>query len=200
MKRCIDLLVLICVSTACSNVDRHQPALDDSVELSRAATASSSDPGGFRSGAARDSSAGEKGVTSAEIATWRSSSIPDRVDSLMAAAFNTEGAFTSDSEMYEFSGSEKAINDLGNSPNAVPRLLDCLGWDQRAAATYQGARLLVGVICDQALMRNPKIKKLLTTPGPGGYPKIGLDVRNPSIGEVRAGQLAWRSLLQNTAM
>lgn len=143
---------------------------------------------------------GESEVAATEIALWRGSAIPDEIDTLMTAALNTEGAFTGDSEMYEFSGSEKAFEELGKLSLAVPRLVDCLGWDHRAAATYRGARLLVGVICDQALIRNPKIQKLLTTRGPNGYPNVWVDYRNPSINEARKGQSEWRKLLLNQPM
>lgn len=178
------LVTLACLSSACSAGDRQRSTAADSAAVSRP-TAS-----------AKDSSSPAPTVA-ATVARWRGSTIPDHIDSLMATAFSTEGAFTGDDEMYDFSGNKTRFEELGNVSLAVPRLVDCLGWDQRAAATYRGARLLVGVICDQALIRNPKIQKLLTTLGPGGYPDVSLDYRNPAIAEVRNAQLKWRKLLLN---
>lgn len=184
-------------------MDQNKSISTDSVgeSLLLARTASSTEKENARRSAVTDPSQhAESELTETEMARLHGSATPDEIDTLMAAALNTKGAFTGDKEMYEFSGGEKTFEKMGKIPSAVPRLVDCLGWDRRAAATYQGVKVLVGVICSQALIRNPKIRNLLTTLGPNGYPVVWVDYRNPSISEARKGQLEWRKLLVNQAM
>ncbi|MDP9206856.1 MAG: hypothetical protein M3P12_15635 [Gemmatimonadota bacterium] len=203
MTQRIQLIALTCLSAACSRVDQHQSTPADSADKSlvTAATASSTETRSSQPNAVKDSSARQdNGIAATEVAHWRGSAIVDQIDTLIAAALNTKGEFTGDSEMYEFSGSENSFEKLSKLPSAVPRLVDCLGWDQRAAATFKGARVLVGVICDQVLIRNPNIQERLTTLGPNGYPNPGIDYRNPSINQMRKGQLEWRKLLLNQPM
>lgn len=186
--------------TACSTADQHQSVTADSTEkfLPATVTASSSVRNIHPPSATEGSAAlQDGGISAVRVAGWRGSATPDQIDTLMTAALNTRGAFTGDNEMYEFSGSTKAFADLSKISLAVPRLVDCLGWDQRAASTYQGTRVLVGVVCNQVLIRNPEMQKLITTRGPNGYPDVWVDFRNPPLADVRKAQLVWRELLSN---
>jgi len=136
-----------------------------------------------------------RGFSVLRVAELIESGLIDSTVTLMTAVLNTQGAFTGDKETYEFSGSKEAFEDLSKIDSAIPRLVDCLGWDQRGAATYKGTRVLVGVICYQVLMRNQMVKKLITTRGPNGYPEVWVDFRNPAIADVRKAQTVWRQLL-----
>jgi hypothetical protein len=194
------LVAFAWVSTACSNADQHQSVTADSTErvLSATVTASSSERIIHPPSATEDSSAPQNGeIAALRVAEWRGSATPDQIDTLITAALNTRGAFTGDNEMYEFSGSKKAFADASKISLAVPRLVDCLGWDQRAASTYQGNRVLVGVVCHQVLIGNPEMQKLITTRGPNGYPEVWVDFRNPPLADVRKAQSVWRQLLSN---
>lgn len=197
------LIALAWFIASCSKADHRQSTTADSTEQSSltTVTASSSARNIHPPNAGKDSSGAEgHGISVVQVAKLHGSAVPDRIDTLMTAALNTRGAFTGDNEMYEFSGSKKAFEDLGKVSSAVPRLVDCIGWDQRAASTYQGARVLAGVVCDEALIRNPTIQKLLMIRGPNGYPDVWVDFRNPPLAEVRKAQERWRQLLQNRPM
>jgi hypothetical protein len=199
----IRVVALAWLTAACSNTDQRQSTTADSTDKSllTTVTASSSVRSVDPPNSGEDSSTREGwGISVRQVAEWRGSAVTDQIDTLMAAAFNTQGAFTGDNEMYEFSGSKKAFEDLSKISSALPRLVDCLGWDQRAAATYQSTRVLVAVVCHQALIRNPAMKKLITTRGPNGYPDVWVDFRNPPLADVRKAQSVWRQLLSNQPM
>lgn len=110
----------------------------------------------------------------------------------MADAFNAEGDFNADDTYYEFTGDTLKIKRLGEEPGVVPRLVNCLGWDKRSNARWQGSRLLVGVICGQALMITPYARELKSE---HAYPATWIDFRNPTIEQARESQTKWQETL-----
>jgi hypothetical protein len=136
-----------------------------------------------------------RGFSVMRVAELSESGFIDSTVTLMTAALNTQGTFTGDKEAYEFSGSKEAFEDLSKISSALPPLVDCLGWDQMAAATYKGTRVLVGVVCYQVLIRNQLVKKLISARGPNGSREVWVDFRNPAIADVRKAQAVWRQLV-----
>jgi hypothetical protein len=130
----------------------------------------------------------------AEVAAWRGSPNPDRIDTLMAAAFSTTGEFEGGEDEYGFTGNESAVEALRLIPEAIPRLVACLTWERRASATWEGIRVPVGVICYQAIAGSSYVQ-LLNKKGAaltGGY----VDYRNPSMASLRRAQEVWRDALR----
>jgi len=128
-----------------------------------------------------------------QVAKWRGSSVPDKIDSLLAAAFSAKGEYTGDEEEYAFSGSESAVEALRKIPDAIPRLVECLGWDERAAAEFNGSKVLVGVVCYQAILGSEYNNKLNNE---SAFPVAAqVEYSNPSIDVVRKAQSEWRKVL-----
>jgi hypothetical protein len=141
----------------------------------------------------------------ADVARWRGASSPDGIDSLIAVAVSSEGQFEGDSEQYNFTGDGQSMVTLSKLPAAIPRLVECLGWDQRAAAKWMGSRLLVGVICQEALAGTAYAAELgaawvaRSAAMPRNYEQLWVGYRNPPITKLRSAQAEWRSLLSNPA-
>jgi hypothetical protein len=132
--------------------------------------------------------------TAADIAVWRNGpAVPDKLDTLIASALSANGSYDGNDEEYYFSGAEDAVVELRKIPDAIPRLVECLGWDKRAAATYNQTTLLVGVVCYQAILGSAYNNKLNDH---DAFPKAGLiNYTNPSLEEVRRAQAVWRKVL-----
>ncbi|MFL5557033.1 MAG: hypothetical protein ACJ794_00240 [Gemmatimonadaceae bacterium] len=135
-------------------------------------------------------------VTPALVAQWRGASEPDRIDVLISSALSARGEYSGD-DLYQFSGNESAIKTLRTLPEAFPRLVECLGWDKRARATYEGSPVLVGVVCYQGMAGSVYRQRLRNE----SLPPTGLwvDFKNPSIAELRKTQALWQEILQRTA-
>lgn len=129
-----------------------------------------------------------------EVAAWRGSPSPDRIDALMAVAISTTGEFEGGEDEYGFTGNEAAVEALRLMPEAMPRLVACLTWDRRGSATWEGYRVPVGVICYQAITGSTYVQLLNKKGGAptGGY----VDYRNPSMASLRRAQEAWRNALR----
>ena len=132
--------------------------------------------------------------TAADIATWRNTpAAPDKLDRLVASTLSAKGSYDGNEEEYYFSGNEDALVELRKIPDAIPRLVECLGWDKRAAATYNQTTLLVGVVCYQGILGSAYNNKLNDQ---DAFPKAGqINYTNPSLEEVRRAQAEWRKVL-----
>jgi hypothetical protein len=129
-----------------------------------------------------------------DVARWRGATTADKADSLMADALSAEGEFNADDTYYEFTGDTLRITRLSQQPGVVPRLVDCLGWDKRSNAKWKGSKLLVGVICGQALMNTPYADELRKK---GAYPNTWVDFRNPTLEQAREAQSKWQATLSS---
>jgi hypothetical protein len=124
----------------------------------------------------------------------RGAASPDQIDSLIAEALTVEGQYYGDDDDYGFTGSEKAVQALRSMPNALPRLVECLGWDKRARATYNGARVLAGVVCYQGMAGSARVQKLNERGLVSGVKYV--DYRNPPLQDLRESQAQWRKVLR----
>lgn len=138
------LVSFLIIAVACSRADSGG-ALDSAELKTTAATSTDSAP---RS--AIDSASTSPMV----IAQWRGSQIPDKLDTLMADAFNAGGTLTETEEEYGFLRSDSALIQIGKQPGGIKRLVDCLEWDRRALAQVNNQRILVGVLCLQGILRS----------------------------------------------
>lgn len=127
----------------------------------------------------------------AAVAHWRGSMTPDKIDTLMSAAFTAEGGLTSSEEDFGFLASDPALVQIGKIPGSIPRLVECLGWDQRAHALLDDKRVLVGVICSQGILRSSYGQRLAN----GGPWPANIDERS-TITDFRRAQSDWLKILQ----
>ena len=131
--------------------------------------------------------------TPEEVAHSRGARVPDQIDSLIASVVGTDAEFGdagTDSPTFYFSGQDDtAFKRLAVMPAALPRLVECLGWDRRSRTTWNGAPVLVGAVCGHALLYTPYVRKRNHT-----HPWV--DHRDPTIDRLRAVQLLWLSQLR----
>jgi len=95
-----------------------------------------------------------------EVARSRGSTAPDEIDSLLAKILAMDAEFgaaeTKDVPAFFYSGrNDSAFKRLAVIPAAVPRLVDCLGWDRRSRSMWEGAPVLVGAVCGHVLRVTP---------------------------------------------
>jgi hypothetical protein len=133
----------------------------------------------------------------AEVARSRGSDVSDRIDSLVANVLGLGGEFLEleTGPAFIFTAeTDSAFQRLARIPEAVPRLVDCLGWDRLSRATWRGTLVLVGTVCGDVLAATPyaqhrvhpyRLSPSLLEAGWGDY-------RNPPLDKLRAVQRAWR--------
>jgi hypothetical protein len=131
--------------------------------------------------------------TPEEVAHSRGARVPDQIDSLIASVVGMDAEFGdggTDSPTFYFSGqSDTAFKRLAVIPAAVPRLIECLGWDRRSRTTWNGAPVLVGAVCGHVLLFTPYVRKR-------NYSHPWVEHRDPTIDRLRALQLLWLSQLR----
>ena len=179
----LGLFALTCFALGCAKSDTRNFA--DSVDVS---SISSTTPPGTVVPPEGDSS----GPLPAEIAQWRGSSRPDKIDTLMSAAFTAEGDVTSSEDEYGFVASDSALTEIGKVAGSIPRLVECLGWDKRAHASLGGQRVLVGVICSQGILRSSYGQRIAKTTAL--WP-ANIDERS-TIADFRRAQSEWIKTLR----
>jgi hypothetical protein len=135
--------------------------------------------------------------TTLEVASFRAGNVPDLIDSLVAGilALDAEFAESRSGAAFLFTGeNNSSFQRLTRIPEAIPRLVECLGWDRRSATTWHGTHVLVGAVCGHALAATPYVEsRQQTTRLPIGLYDSGWgDYRNPPIEKLRAVQKAWR--------
>jgi hypothetical protein len=124
-----------------------------------------------------------------QVASWRGSTKPDSLDEQLAKALSTPGEFLEGSDMVFAYSADSTLEPLAR-PAALPRLVDCMGRDQRAAATWQRARVLVGVVCFQAILRSDYFQS-------HDFPDSSwVAYQNPPLSELREAQAWWRRQLR----
>lgn len=132
-----------------------------------------------------------------QVAELRGVTRPDPIDALIAQALAAKGEYREVGDMaYGFTGDEAAIKALSEIPTALPRLVECMGWDVRARAKYRGDALLVGVVCFQGIVYSRYFQQRNQRDWPNGFiDSAFVDYANPSLQELRAAQRAWRQQL-----
>ncbi|HEY9225880.1 MAG TPA: hypothetical protein VIP11_04490 [Gemmatimonadaceae bacterium] len=88
-------------------------------------------------------------------ANQRASSQGPKLDSLrgwLGAALATPGEFVEAGDNAFAFTADSALSRLSETPNALPLLVECLGSDRLAAATWAGTRVRAGVVCFHALI------------------------------------------------
>ena len=134
--------------------------------------------------------------TPREIAQLRGAAFPDRIDSLLARVLAIDGEFgeaDGDPPAFYYSGqSDTSLGRLAMIPEALPRLVDCLGWDRRSRSTWHAAPLLVGAVCGHVLRATPYVQSRQDA-------EPWIDYENPTIGKLRSIQAKWRKQLPSEA-
>jgi hypothetical protein len=133
-----------------------------------------------------------------QIAQLRGATRPDSIDALIAHALAAKGEFREVGDMaYGFTGNNSAIDSLSRMPGALPSLVDCLGWDLRARATYEGHQLLAGVVCFQGIIESEYFQRRNAHDWPDGFADVAfIDFRDPSLQKLRRAQQGWREQLR----
>jgi hypothetical protein len=132
-----------------------------------------------------------------QIAERRGETRPDSIDALIAEALAAKGEYKELGDMaYGFTGSYAAIEALSRMSIALPRLVECMGWDLRARATYDGHPLLAGVVCFQGIVHSRYFQQRNQRDWPDGFADSAfVDYTNPSLQELRKAQQGWREQL-----
>ena len=133
--------------------------------------------------------------TPLDVAAARGSNYADQIDSLLASVLVLDSKFVEGGEGFQFIGeSDKAFQRLARIPESVPRLVECLGWDQLSHSSWQGTRVLVGVVCGHVLIATPYVESRFYPfrLSPELYKSGWGDYHNPSIEKLRIVQKAWR--------
>jgi hypothetical protein len=135
--------------------------------------------------------------TPRQIAERRGVALPDSIDVLIAEALAAKGEYREFGDMaYGFTGDETAIEALSRMPMALPRLVECMGWDLRAQARYDGHPLLAGVVCFQGIVHSRYFQERNQRDWPNGFiDSAFVDYRDPSLRELRRAQRRWREQL-----
>jgi hypothetical protein len=135
--------------------------------------------------------------TPRQIAERRGVTRPDSMDTLIAEALTAKGEYREFGDMaYGFTGDEAAIEALSRMPMALPRLVECMGWNLRAEARYDGHPLLAGVVCFQGIVHSRYFQKRNQRNWPDGFiDSAFVDYTNPSLLELRRAQRGWREQL-----
>jgi hypothetical protein len=136
-------------------------------------------------------------INARQVAQLRGAARPDSIDVLIAHALASKGEFREMGDMaYGFTGSYAAIEALSRMPTALPRLVDCMGWDLRARATYDGRQLLAGVVCFQGIVHSQYFQRRNQHGWPNGFSDSAfVDYTDPSLHELRTAQRGWREQL-----
>src|SRR2546429_31117 len=118
-----------------------------------------------------------------QVAQLRGATRPDSIDALIADALAAKGEFREVGDMaYGFTGSYSAIDALSRMPTALPRLVECMGWDLRARATYDGHQLLAGVVCFQGIVHSRYFQRRNQHDWPDGFSDSAfVDYTDPSL-------------------
>jgi len=136
-------------------------------------------------------------ISPRQIAERRGVTRPDSIDALIAEALAAKGEYKEVGDMaYAFTGSNTAVETLSRMPIALSRLVECMGWDLRARATYDGHRLLAGVICYQGILHSGYFQQRNQRHWPNGVPGSAfVNYTNPSLQELRTARDGWREQL-----
>ena len=137
-------------------------------------------------------------ITSRDLAALRGSERVDSLDVQLAAALRTPGQFFEAGDNAFALTSDSTLHRLSADRGAVPRLVECLGWDRRAAATWQGYPVFVGVVCFHALMATQYFDKLnVGFDWPQALQDSGwISYRTESLSKLRAARDWWREQLR----
>jgi hypothetical protein len=137
-------------------------------------------------------------ISSSDVAAWRGSTRTDSLDRLLAIAFRTPGRFFEAGDNAFALSSDSTLRSISVDPTAVPRLVECLGWNKRAAATWMGYPVFVGVVCFHALMSTAYFEKLnVGFDWPQALQDSGwVSYRTDDLAHLRAAREWWRSQLR----
>ena len=134
---------------------------------------------------------------SRQIAEMRGSAQPDSIDVLIARALSAKGEYREVGDMaYGFLGDNGPIEALSRIPAAIPRLVECMGWDLKSHSTFEGQPLFAGVVCFQGIVHSDYFQKRNLRGWPGGFEDAAfINYDAPSLEELRKAQRRWREQL-----
>lgn len=138
-------------------------------------------------------------ISPVDVAIARNSTAADQLDSLLASVLSLDARFVEIGEGFQYTGeTDSSFQRLVRNPLSVRRLVDCLGWDRRSAATYEGAPVLVGTVCELALAATPYVESRYYPDrlSPDIWMSGWIDYRNPPIEKLRSAQKAWTRQLR----